>query len=268
MNIIVCIKRVPDTGARIEIEMDGPDIGIDIKADLPWILNPYDEFAIEEALRIREAFGGRVTLLNAGVEGGEEVLKRGIAMGADNAVYIKDHRLKGPKGLNDGLRIARVLSKAILTIPFDLILCGKQGADGDSGIVGGAVAGLLNIPLVTAVKRLKVYPEKSMIEASREVEGGIEIVECPLPALLTVHKGLNEPRYPSLSGIMKAKKAQIMYLAFNSLGIIPEDLFKEMLKREGLAYRQSKRKGAILSGDIKEQVKEAVRFLCKEVKVI
>lgn len=259
MDIIVCLKRVPDTTARIEIEKDG----LDIKTDLPWILNPYDELAVEEAIRIKERFGGKVTLVTAGAGGGEEILRKGVAMGADSAVYVKDPLLKGVEGIG----AARVLSTLIRKAPFDLVICGKRGTDTDSGVVGPAIAALLNIPVVTAVKKLDVFPEERRAEAFRETEEAAQAVECPMPAVFTAEKGLNEPRYPSLTGIMKAKKAEIKYIDLNSLGVGP-DLFKDTLKREGLSYPQVKRKGVILNGDVGEQVKEAIRFLKEEVKVI
>ncbi|MBI4378556.1 MAG: electron transfer flavoprotein subunit beta/FixA family protein [Nitrospinae bacterium] len=259
MDIIVCLKRVPDTGARIEIEKDG----IDIKSDLPWIINPYDEFAVEEAIRIKERFGGRITLINAGGEGGEEVLKKGIAMGADSSIYIKDPLVKNL----DNLGIAKVLSKVISTVHFDIILCGKTGIDDNAGIIGGALAGILNIPCISAVNRLKIFPEKKIIEASREVEGGIELVESPIPAVITAAKGLNEPRYPSLSGIMRAKKHEINFLNLNSIGIDIESLFHGTFKRTALSYLPLNRKGIILNVDRIEQVKEAVKFLRDEVKI-
>ncbi len=260
MNIIVCLKRVPDTGVRIEIEKGG----LDIKGDFPWVLNPYDEFAVEEAIRIKERFDGKVTLIHAGPEGGEEVLRKGIATGADDAVYVKDPCLQGI----DGVSMARILSAAISRMTFDIILCGKQGTDADSGVVGAALAGLLNIPLVSAVKRLTIFPEERRSEAFREVEWGTEVVGCPLPALFTTHKGLNEPRYPALSGIMKAKKQEITYVGLNSIGIDPGNFLNLKLKRRGLSYPLLKRKGVILDGDIKGQVQEVVRFLKEEVKIL
>lgn len=259
MDIIVCLKRVPDAGARIEIEKDS----LEIKSDV-WVLNPYDEFAVEEAIRIKERFGAKVTLINASAEGAEEILKKGIAMGADSAVYVKDPILKG---LNE-LGIARVLSIIISDMPFDLILCGKQGTDGDSGIVGGAIAGLFNIPFVSAVKKLNIFPEERRAESLREVDVGTEAVECRLPALFTTHKGLNEPRYPTLQGIMRAKKEKIRYLNLDSLGIKPGDFLKDNLKRVGLSYSQRVRKGKILKADVREQAIEAVKFLRDEVRVL
>ena len=261
MNIIVCLKRVPDTAARLEIDKNG----LELKPDFPWILNPYDEFAIEEAIRIKERFGGSVTLITLGSEGGEEILRRGVATGADVEVYVKDPLLKGL----DEIHIARVLSAAISTIPFDMILGGKQGTDMDSGVVGGALAGLLDIPLVSAVKRLNILSEERRVQAFREVEGATEIVECALPALFTTHKGLNEPRYPTLSGIMRAKKQEIRYLDLNSIGIAPDHLSnRNFIRRVRLSYPLLNRRGVILKGDIKRQVQEAVLFLKDEVRIL
>lgn len=259
MDIIVCLKRVPEAGARIEIEKDG----LEIKSD-QWILNPYDEFAVEEAIRIKERFGAMVTLINASAEGAEEILKRGIAMGADCAVYIKGPALKGLNGLN----IARVLATVISDMPFDLILCGKQATDDDSGVVGGAIAGLLHIPFVSAVKKLNIFPEERQAESIHEVEVGTEIVECRLPALFTTHKGLNEPRYPTLQGIMRAKKEGIKYINLDSPDLKPGDFLKDNLKRVGLSCPQRARKGKTLKGDVRGQAIEAVKFLKDEVKVL
>lgn len=260
MEIIVCLKRVPDTGEKIEIQKGGLEIK---EESLPWILNPYDEFAVEEAIRIKERFGGRVTLLTVGAEGGEEILRRGIAMGADETVYIKDAALKSLNGLG----IVMALSKIISTISFDLILCGKQGTDEDYGMVGGAIAGLLDIPVVSAIKKLNILQNKRRTEVYREVEGGMEVLECPLPALFTTQKGLNEPRYPSLPGIIKAKKQKIRYLDLSSLKIKREGL-QTLVKRERLSYSFSERKGVILDKEVRDAVKEITRFLKEEVKVI
>lgn len=264
MNIIVCLKRVPDTGARLEIEKGG----LEIKPDVPWILNPFDEFAVEEAIRIRERFGGKVTLINASPDGGEEVLKKGIATGADDAVYVKDTHLRGL----DEIDIAKVLSSAISGMAFDIILCGKQGTDSGSGIVGGALAGLLNIPLVSAIKKLDIFPKEKRAEAFREVEWGTERIECFLPALFTATRGLNEPRYPALSGIMKAKKQEIKFLDLSAIGIdtvsFLNSRINSRIKRKGLSYPLLKRKRVILDGDTRGEVREAIRFLKDEVKIL
>lgn len=258
MEIIVCIKRVPDAASRIEIDKTSLDVICD-----SWIMNPYDEFAVEEAVRIKERFGGKVTALNASFEGAEEILKKAVAMGADSAVYVKDPLLKGA----DGITTARALASAVSKLTFDIILCGNLGTDDSSGAVGPALSGLLNIAIVSSVKKLSLFPDENMAEALREAENGTELVECGLPALFTAQKGLNEPRFPSLSGIMRAKKEPIRYLGLDSLGIGAGDLYVRV-KRERLAWPLTSRKAVILNGDLKGQVKEALRFLKEEVKVI
>ncbi len=269
MDIIVCVKRVPDTGAKVEIDSSG----IDIKRDIPWVINPYDEFAIEEALRIKEKLGGKVILLHAGAEGGEDILKKGIAMGADEAVYVKDPRFVAL----DIMAVAKALCAVIKNTAFDIILCGKMGTDASSGVIGNALAALLNIPCVTAIKKLTISPDAKKAEADIEIEGGctpgrgcapgsgMETVECSLPALFTAHRGLNEPRYPSLSGIMRAKKQEIKYLSLASLGITSGGCG---FKREALSCPPTSRKGVILNGSVRSQVKEAIKFLRHEVKII
>ena len=263
MDIIVCIKRVPDTAANVEIDASG----LEIKKDVPWVMNPYDEFAVEEALRIKEQFGGKVTLLHAGAEGGEEILKKGLAMGADEAVYVKDQSLAA----TDNMAFAKVLSAVIKAKPFDVILCGRMGTDTASGLLGGALAALLKIPCVPAIKKLTIFPHGplKMASAAREIEGGMETVQCPLPALFTAHKGLNEPRYPSLSGIMRSKKQEIKYITPASTAVA-KDIAPDAagLKRESLSYPTSSRKSAILKGDASAQAKEAIKFLRDEVKII
>lgn len=264
MDIIVCIKRIPDTAVKVEIDASG----LEIKKDVPWVMNPYDEFAVEEALRIKEKFGGKVTLLHAGAEGGEEILKKGLAMGADEAVYIKDPSLAAL----DSMAFAEVLSAVIKAKPFDVILCGRMGMDTASGLLGGALAALLKIPCVTAIKKLTIFmhgPQGKMASAAREIEGGMETVQCPLPALFTAHKGLNEPRYPSLSGIMRSKKQEIKYITPASPAAA-KDIAPDVadLKRAALSYPASSRKSAILKGDASAQAKEAIKFLRDEVKII
>jgi len=248
MDIIVCLKRVPDTGARVEIE------GTGVREDgLEWVLNPYDEFGVEAALKIKEGNGGKVTVITAGAMGGEEVLRKALAMGADEAVYIKDAGLRGV----DDHGVSRVLAKAISGIPFDLIFCGRQSTDAQAGYVGGALAGLLGIPLVSAIRKLKISGKS--FEADREVEGGVETVEAGLPAILTAEKGLNEPRYPALAGIMRAKKQEIRYLDLASLGMNPKEL-ENSLKRVSLEYPTIERKGKVLNAD-NGSVKEFAGFI-------
>jgi electron transfer flavoprotein beta subunit len=195
MNIIVCVKRVPDSESRIPIASDG---SIDTQG-VKYVLNPYDEFAVEEALKLREAAGeGTVTVMTLGGDDSKETLRTALAMGADQGVL-----LKGEPSV-DGLGTAEKLAEAIQGRQFELVLFGKQAIDDDSLQVPAMVAELLDIPCATVVVELKV--EGGQVTAKREVEGGHEIYEFATPGVIAAQKGLNEPRYASLKGIMQAKK--------------------------------------------------------------
>ncbi len=196
MNIIVCVKRVPDTETRIKIAPDGRSIDT---AGVKFILNPYDEFAVEEALRLKEGAGdGSVTVMTLGGDDARETLRTALAMGADRAVLLKG----SPSP--DGLGTAEKLADAIRSREFDLILCGKQAIDDDNLHVPPMLAELLDLPCATVVVDLQISDRKAT--ARREVEGGYEVFEFELPAVVSAQKGLNEPRYASLKGIMQAKK--------------------------------------------------------------
>ncbi len=196
MNIIVCIKRTPDTEARIKI---GPDTKSIDTAGVKFILNPYDEFAIEEALQRKEKAGtGSVTVMTLGGDEAKETLRTALAMGADQAVLLKG----APS--HDGLGTAEKLAEAIEGREYDLILFGKQSVDDDNLQVPAMVAELLGLPCATVVTELQIDGRK--VKAKREVEGGHESVEFELPAVISAQKGLNEPRYASLKGIMSAKR--------------------------------------------------------------
>lgn len=199
MEIAVLIKQVPDTATRIKIDASGKDIQRD---GLTWVLNPYDEFAVEEALRLREAHGGTVTVLTLGPARADEALRSALAMGADEAI-----RLDGEA--SDALQAGWALAAAARGLGPDLILTGKQAVDDDQAEVGVLVAEFLDWPQVTVAVSLSVDPTAKTGTAKREVEGGLQEVSFSLPAVITAQKGLNEPRYPSLPGIMKAKRKEI-----------------------------------------------------------
>ena len=205
MNIIVCVKQVIDTGAALALK----DGRVDTEG-LPRVLNPYDEYAVEEAVRIREQSpeDTAVTLLTLGPDNFKDTLRKGLAMGADQAVHLLDPAFERL----DGLGVATALSKAIQTLDYDLILCGRQAVDDDMAQIGPAIAVFLEIPYVTVVTRLQLADDRRKAEVTRQIEGGSEIIEAPLPLLLTCQKGLNEPRLPSLKGIMAAKKKEITTL--------------------------------------------------------
>ena len=202
MEIIVCVKRVPDT-AELEIEIDRSGSGIE-ERDLAYGVNEWDNFAIEAALAIKEEHEGKVTAITIGGADDEEVLRRALAMGADEAVHLMDSGFDG----SDAQGIATILHKAITARPFDLVLTGAISSDRSSGQVGGMLAAMLGIPQVVLATYLKVDGGKAIV--AHEVEGGLERkVELDLPALISVQTGLNEPRYVSIRGIRKVSKMEI-----------------------------------------------------------
>lgn len=201
MNIIVCIKQVPET---TEVKID-PKTNTLIREGVASIVNPFDTYAIEEGIRIKEKLGGKVTALSMGPPQSEQVLRDAIAVGADQGTLLSDPEFAGA----DTLATSYTLAQAIKKIGgFDLIICGKQAIDGDTAQVGPGIAVHLDIPQIVFVKKiLEITKEK--IVAERMVEDGVEVVESTLPALITVVKDINEPRLPSLRGVMMSKKAQI-----------------------------------------------------------
>lgn len=216
MDILVLVKQVPDTEAIIRAQSD-TELDIENK----YSLNFFDEFAVEEALRIKEKLGsGKVAVITLGSKKAVDALRRGIAMGADEAFQIEDPALEEI----DGYATAKTLAKFIESQGYDVILCGKQAIDDDSGAVGPALAQFLGIPYLTSIVELKIAADKKEARAAREIEGGTEIVTCPLPALFTAQKGLNEPRIPQVAGVMKAMKAQIQKFDLKALGLSPEDV--------------------------------------------
>ncbi len=203
MNIIVCIKQVPDT---TEVKIN-PETGTLIREGVPSIVNPFDTYAIEEGLRLKEKFGGKVTVISMGPPQATEALKEAVAMGADEAILLSDRAFAG----SDTWATAYTLSQAIRKLgAFDLILCGKQAIDGDTGQVGPGIARQLDIPQLTYVFKIqKLDPEAHSVSVERLLEEGREVVETHLPALLTVVKDINQPRYPTFLGIRRATKMQI-----------------------------------------------------------
>jgi len=250
MKIAVCIKRVPDTEARIKIAPDGKSLD---EAGVKFILNPYDEFAVEEALQRKEKAGaGEVVVITLGPATAQETIRTALAMGADRGVLLQVDRTP-----LDGLEVARALAAELKDGAYDLILCGKMAVDDYNHQVGPMVAELLGLPCVTAVAHLELEAGKGTAE--REVEGGIEVVEFPLPAVLTADKGLNEPRYPALKGIMAAKKKPLD-VKLVTLGAGGLELLAMMPPAE--------RKEGRIVGEGPVAVAELVRLLREEAKVL
>jgi electron transfer flavoprotein beta subunit len=250
MKIAVCIKRVPDSETRVKIAGDG--VSLD-EAGVKFILNPYDEFAVEEALRRKEQAGaGEVTLLSLGPAAAQETIRTALAMGADRGVLLQTDRVPA-----DGLVVARALAAELKDGGFDLILFGKIAIDDSSHQVGPMVAELLGLPCVTAVSKLEIAGGRGTAE--REVEGGIEVVEFPLPAVITADKGLNEPRLPALKGIMAAKKKPLEVKPFPGAPA-GTDVLKMTLPAE--------RQAGKIVGEGAAAVPELVRLLREEAKVL
>lgn len=267
MNIIVCVKQVPDTASKIEIAPDKKSI---VTQGLTYVISPYDEFGLEEALRLKETAGGnsKVSLLTIGPERATEVLRTGMAMGADEAILVRAGTEARP--YENHFTLASLLARALVKHPYDLIFCGKQAADDGAGQVGPMLASLLGIPYSTFVVEPKLTGEKK-IEFHREVEGGmIEIYEAELPVLLTAEKGPHEPRYASLPGIMKAKQKPITQYTLADLSLSRQELddLGKQIELVGLEYPPQRKQGKIIEGTPGEAAKELVRLLHEEAKVI
>lgn len=249
MNTIVCIKRVPDTETRIRIAEDGTSID---RSGVKYVVSPYDEFAVEAGLRLKEASGeGSVTVLTVGEAAAAEQLRAALAMGADGAVLLSG------EDTMDGLATARALASELRDREADLILFGMKAVDDDQQQVGPMVAELLGLPCVTVVAEMEV--EGGKVVCHREVEGGLEVAESPLPAVVTITKGEYEPRYASLKGIMAAKRKPL------------EEKEAEAgdagIRVKELTYPAERPAGRIV-GEGVEAVPELVRLLREEAKVL
>ncbi|MBO8168128.1 MAG: electron transfer flavoprotein subunit beta/FixA family protein [Thermoanaerobacteraceae bacterium] len=250
MNILVCLKQTFDTEAKIELK-DGEISTQGIK----YIVNPYDEFAVEEALKLKEAHGGEVTVISVGPERVQEALRQALAMGADKAVLIETEQ-------DDAYATAKLLAKAIEGMDYDLILGGQVAIDDNSSQVATRLAEELDLPQVTIVTKLDIDGDKAI--CTREIEGGSQIVETSLPAVITAQKGLNEPRYPSLKGIMQAKKKELKKITPEELGVEVESKVETL----EVFLPPKKEAGKIIEGEAEEAARELVRLLKEEAKVV
>jgi len=264
MNIIVCMKQVPDTEAQIRVKPDGSGI---IDGDIKFVMNPYDEYGVEEALQLKEKFGGTVTIVCLGPERAVEAIRTGLAMGADKAVHLDDPAFEG----GDAFSTAKALATAIKSMEYDLIFCGKQAIDDDLAQVGSALAEMLDIPQIVVVTKVEVSEDGKKAKVNRQIIGGEEIIEVPLPAVLTAQKGLNEPRYASLPGIMKAKKKEIKSVKTADLGLDPNSVGRSGAKTRILKmYSPPQREGAkMIEGETAEATApKLAKLLREEAKVI
>lgn len=258
MNIIVCLKQVPDTETKIVLKSGEKKIS---EEGVNFVINPYDEFAVEEAIRIKEKLGGEITVVCIGPTRATEAIRTALAMGADKAVHLDDPAIEGA----DSVAISTAISKIIQGQSFDLILCGKQAVDDDCAQVGARLAELLNLPEVSIITKLEILDGGKKAKVTRQIEGALEVLEVPLPAVFTCQKGLNEPRYPTLPNIMKAKKKELKQIKLQDLGISVE----EKMKIVDLFLPQPRQAGKIIEKeDLKESAKELVKLLHEEAKVI
>ncbi len=259
MKILVPIKQVPDTATQVKVAADPRTIET---AGITWIISPYDEFALEEALRIKEKRGqGEVVTVSVGPERVKETLRSSLAMGADRAIHVNDPALEQA----DTLMAARALAAVIGREAPALVICGRQAIDDDMGAVPGELAELLGWPSLYWIMEAAVSEDGTTIRAGRQVEGGLEVFDIPLPCVLAAQKGLNEPRYPTLKGIMGAKKKEIRDVKAADLGILAEPPQLSVVRLEALPPRAP---GRIIPGDVREAARELVRALREEAKAL
>jgi len=259
MNIIVCIKQVPETtDVRIN-----PETNTLIREGVKSIINPFDMYAIEAAVRLKEKLGGKVTVVCMGPPQAESAIREAISMGCDEGVLVGDRAFAG----SDTWATSYTLANAIKKIgSFDLIICGKQASDGDTAQVGPGISTHLDIPQVTYVKKIEEVKD-NLMRVERMLEEGFEIIETPLPALLTVVKEINEPRIPSLKGMMRAKSAKIMSLTQKELNLDPQNigLCGSPTQVVKIFTPPQRTGGQMLQGEVPEIVKKLVDLIKEEV---
>ncbi len=248
MKVVVCVNHVPDTETKIKVAPD--NVSID-KTGVNFMMSPYDEIAVEEGLRIRDKFKGEVIAISLGGEQNKETLRKALAMGVDKALLLKED------GVRDSFAVAKGLAEEIKTTSPDVVLFGKQSIDYDDAQVGTMVAEMLGLPSVAVVVKMDIQDGK--VVCQREIEGGHETVETKLPAVFLAQKGLNEPRYPTLKGIMAAKNKPIE--------VKPAAAAEVRVETVQMRKPPAKNPGRILGTD-KSAVPELIRLLHEEAKVI
>ncbi|MBL0386740.1 electron transfer flavoprotein subunit beta/FixA family protein [Tumebacillus sp. ITR2] len=254
MNIFVALKQTFDTEEKIVVENGS------VKEDgVRFVLNPYDEYAVEEAIKLRDELGGQVTVVTVGPERAQEALRTALAMGADEAVHITDEALFG-----DEYKVSNVLASYFNGKEFDIILTGNQAVDSGSGQTAVRLAELLNIAHVSTITKLEI--NGTDVVAHRDAEGDLEVVGAKLPLLVTCQQGLNDPRYPSLIGIRKANKKPLDTPSAGDLGVDAAISSKSSVQETFLPA--AKAAGRIIEGDNAQRVTELVNLLKNEAKVL
>ncbi|GAC1663471.1 MAG: electron transfer flavoprotein subunit beta/FixA family protein [Acidobacteriaceae bacterium] len=260
MNIVVCVKQVPDTTAKKEL---GPDFSLN-RDKLDSVINPFDEYAIEEALRLKDEHGGTVTIVTMGPASAEDSMRKALAMGADAGVLISDPALKG----SDWYGTSRVLAAGIRQLEYDLIVTGTESTDARTGLIPGGLAELLGIPLLSYASH--VQARDGSIRINRQISGGYEQVEAPVPVLVSVAKGANEPRYPSLKGIMAAKRKEVRKIALADLGLDAQDVGLQGARSvvTEAVPRPGKAAGQVLRPDSPEDAARAIADFLESKKFL
>ncbi|MDA8440932.1 MAG: electron transfer flavoprotein subunit beta/FixA family protein [Peptococcaceae bacterium] len=260
MNIVVWLRQTFDTEAKIVLDSEGK---ID-PSGVSLIINPYDEFAIEEGIKLKEQFGGEVTVVALGGSHVSEALRCALAMGADKAVALQESALEG----SDEFVTANVLAEVIKTLPYDIILTGRVAIDEQSSQVAIRLAEILGVDSVSSVLSLEINENVAIV--THDIDGGYEVIEVTLPAVLTAQKGLNEPRYPSVAGIMKAKKKELKILSLADLGISPAAIGQTgaKMKLASFSLPPQRQAGRRIFGEPEQTAAELVQVLLAEAKVI
>ena len=260
MKIVVAVKQVPDTATQVKISGADPK-AIDT-AGITWIVSPYDEFAVEEALRIKEKRGqGEVVAVSLGPDRVKEALRSALAMGCDRAIHVNDPGRAGA----DSLLTAQALAAVFMKQQPAVVICRRHAIDDDMGAVAAQIAEILGWPAASWIMEEAVDAEGKTIRIGRQVEGGLEVFEMPLPAVVSAQKGINEPRYPTLKGIMGAKKKEIKEVKAADLSVTTGAPQLTVRNLEALPPRPP---GRIIPGEVKDAVKDLVRALREEAKAI
>ncbi len=256
MNIVACIKQTFDTEAKIVI-----DNGQVSTQGVNLIVNPYDEYAVEESIRLKEKNGGEVVVVSVGGDKAQEALRYCLAMGADRAVLIQDPALENA----DNIGCAVALAKQLSQMEYDLVFCGKEAVDDGAAQVPSMLAEKLDLPQANVITALEIADNQATI--TREIDGGSEVLEVQLPAVLSAQKGLNEVRYPSLPGIMKAKRKELKVVSLADIELSADDVAAktELVSAELPPARKA---GQVLSGEVDVVVAVLVKLLKEEAKVI
>ncbi|MDR1573971.1 MAG: electron transfer flavoprotein subunit beta [Clostridiales Family XIII bacterium] len=257
MNIVVTVKQTFDTEAKIALDGKG---NIDATG-VNLVINPYDEFAIEEALKLKEKFGGDVTVVSVGGDKTETSVRTALAMGCDKAVRIDDPALAGA----DEWAVAKTIAKAVSGLPHDIVLAGRIAVDDGSSQVAVRTADALGVPSVSSILKLEIEGDAATV--TREIDGGTEQIEVKLPAVFTAQKGLNEPRLPSMKGIMGAKKKEIAVKGLSDLGLDAADVSPRMGAPK-YSLPSPRKGGKVIPGEAADAARELARLLREEAKVI